>query len=166
MIPDDQAPLKPVATILPYRADGRILMQLRDEKAGIAFPGQWGFFGGTIEPGETPEAAARRELAEEVGILVEQFLSLGQARSPDVQAHTHAFACRLDTPREQLVLGEGMDMAWISLEEMLSGSCYSPRLRRSYPVVPAQFLPSTYRKLLAIIGSPSSSLDTDKLRCS
>ena len=49
-------------------ADGRILMQRRP--AGKAHAGLWEFPGGKIEPGETPEAALVRELAEELGIAV------------------------------------------------------------------------------------------------
>ncbi len=59
---------KSVVVILPYR-ERRVLMQLRDDKEGIAFPGKWGFFGGGIEPGESPEGAARRELAKENRIM-------------------------------------------------------------------------------------------------
>lgn len=48
---------------------GRYLMQLRDDKPGILHPGAWGMFGGGIEPGEAPEAALARELAEEIGLV-------------------------------------------------------------------------------------------------
>jgi 8-oxo-dGTP pyrophosphatase MutT (NUDIX family) len=44
---------------------GWILLQLRD--ANGAYPHYWGTVGGMVEPGETDETAARRELAEETG---------------------------------------------------------------------------------------------------
>jgi 8-oxo-dGTP diphosphatase len=50
-------------------ADGRVLVQQRP--VGSAMAGLWEFPGGKVEPGETPEAALIRELAEELGIDVE-----------------------------------------------------------------------------------------------
>jgi len=38
------------------------LLQLRDDKPSVEFPGHWGLFGGTIENGESPCEAASREL--------------------------------------------------------------------------------------------------------
>ena len=47
--------------------NGKALMQLQDMKEGIDFPGYWGFFGGSIDEGEVPEEASKRELLEEIG---------------------------------------------------------------------------------------------------
>ena len=44
---------------------GRVLMQLRDDIPTIADPGCWVNPGGVIDPGETPEDGARREVLEE-----------------------------------------------------------------------------------------------------
>ncbi|MEO5878157.1 MAG: CoA pyrophosphatase [Streptosporangiaceae bacterium] len=41
-------------------------------------PGQWGLPGGRLEPGETPETAALRELHEELGLLVDPSDVLGR----------------------------------------------------------------------------------------
>jgi len=45
--------------------DGHVLMQLRDDIPTIADPGCWVNPGGEIDPDETPEDGARRELLEE-----------------------------------------------------------------------------------------------------
>lgn len=50
-------------------SDGRVLVQQRP--AGTSMAGLWEFPGGKIEPGETPEAALIRELAEELAIEVD-----------------------------------------------------------------------------------------------
>ena len=57
--------MKPAVVVLPY-VNKRVLMQLRDTKQGISFPGFWGFFGGAIEEGEAPEETAERELFEKL----------------------------------------------------------------------------------------------------
>ncbi|MDO7842977.1 (deoxy)nucleoside triphosphate pyrophosphohydrolase [Sphingomonas immobilis] len=49
-------------------ADARVLVQQRPP--GKALSGLWEYPGGKVEPGETPEAALVRELAEELGIAV------------------------------------------------------------------------------------------------
>jgi 8-oxo-dGTP pyrophosphatase MutT (NUDIX family) len=56
------------AVALIVLEDGRYLMQHRDQKPGIFYPGHWGLFGGAIDADETPEIALRRELEEELGL--------------------------------------------------------------------------------------------------
>ncbi|NJD56302.1 MAG: (deoxy)nucleoside triphosphate pyrophosphohydrolase [Nitrospirae bacterium] len=46
--------------------DGKVLIARR--RKGDKLAGKWEFPGGKIEPGESPEAALRRELLEELGI--------------------------------------------------------------------------------------------------
>jgi 8-oxo-dGTP diphosphatase len=57
--------LQVVAAII--ERDGRILICRR--KPEQTHPLQWEFPGGKVEPGETPEAALARELAEELAVL-------------------------------------------------------------------------------------------------
>jgi 8-oxo-dGTP pyrophosphatase MutT (NUDIX family) len=54
-----------VAAILALE-DGRFLLQLRDDIPEIWYPGHWGLFGGSLDPGEDEIAALRRELREEI----------------------------------------------------------------------------------------------------
>jgi 8-oxo-dGTP pyrophosphatase MutT (NUDIX family) len=54
------------AAALLVTADGRYLMQHRDDKPGILLPGHWALFGGAVDPGEPGDEAIRRELEEEL----------------------------------------------------------------------------------------------------
>ena len=58
-------PRDAVAALLVHE-DGRYVMQLRDNKPEIFYPGHWGCFGGAVEAGEAPMDALRRELREEI----------------------------------------------------------------------------------------------------
>ncbi|MGC2126303.1 MAG: (deoxy)nucleoside triphosphate pyrophosphohydrolase, partial [Methylovirgula sp.] len=51
-------------------ADDRVLIARRPEGKPLA--GLWEFPGGKLDPGERPETALIRELAEELGIEVEE----------------------------------------------------------------------------------------------
>jgi 8-oxo-dGTP diphosphatase len=61
-------PILLVAAAALVDPDNRVLIARRPE--GKSLGGLWEFPGGKIDAGETPEAALRRELAEELGIDV------------------------------------------------------------------------------------------------
>jgi 8-oxo-dGTP diphosphatase len=61
-------PIVLVAAVALIDPDGRVL--LAERPAGKHLAGLWEFPGGKVQPGETPEAALIRELAEELGINV------------------------------------------------------------------------------------------------
>jgi len=68
LLPTAPAPLRAadaVAALLVHE-DGRYIVQLRDALPTIFYPGHWGCFGGAVDARETPLAALKRELAEEL----------------------------------------------------------------------------------------------------
>jgi 8-oxo-dGTP pyrophosphatase MutT (NUDIX family) len=108
------------------------LMQLRDQKPGIFYPGHWGLFGGAIDPGEAPEITLQRELAEELRLrhvdltyFTEfefdfQFCGYGRLIR-------RCYEVRLaEDELEQLVLGEGSDMRAFTASEILNARRVAP----------------------------------------
>jgi len=66
---------------------------------------EWSFPGGSVRRGETPEAAARRELAEEIGLAASPLLAAGGACGiwDGRRDRGHFFELRLDQlPKLQL----------------------------------------------------------------
>ena len=59
-----------LATLCYLKRAGKTLMVHRIKKAGDMHAGKWNGLGGKLEPGETPEECARREIHEESGLTV------------------------------------------------------------------------------------------------
>jgi 8-oxo-dGTP pyrophosphatase MutT (NUDIX family) len=55
------------ACVLVFNDDGQLLLQKRTDSL------DWGTIGGALEPGESLEEAARRELYEEAGLKARHF---------------------------------------------------------------------------------------------
>src|SRR6476619_4974220 len=96
-------PKREVAVGLIVDDDGRVLLQLRDDRPGLPGAGQWGFFGGHLEPGERAQDAFLREMDEELGWRpkhFEDYLTTTVDRGGwDVESHV--FAAHLDVPFER-----------------------------------------------------------------
>src|SRR2546423_2139320 len=60
-------PSRVTVGVIRVNAAGHVLMQLRDNIPTIADPGCWAIPGGGLDPGESLEQAARREILEETG---------------------------------------------------------------------------------------------------
>jgi ADP-ribose pyrophosphatase len=80
----------------------------------------WEFPAGTVDPGETAEDAARRELREEAGLHVEQLVYLG-CFMPDtgrLQVRSHAFFARASGRVEPAHAENGMETKLVTLPEL------------------------------------------------
>ncbi len=88
-----------VVAVALVAADGRVLMQRR--RRDRAHGGLWEFPGGKLEAGESPEAAAAREIGEELGVVLDiselhpvSFASSPAAQSPAPPHVILLYACR------------------------------------------------------------------------
>ena len=110
----------------------KFLMQLRDNIPGIYYPGSWGFFGGHLDPGETPEVTIQRELIEEIAFAAPEIKFYRTYPHPEVIRHV--FLAPLTVPLESLVLGEGWDLGLLSVEDILRGDRYSAKAQQTRPL--------------------------------
>jgi 8-oxo-dGTP diphosphatase len=124
----------PVVAVAILHQDGKFLMQLRDDDPAIMYPGHWAFFGGHLEPGESPEVGVRRELLEEINYCPTE-LTLFQSWS-DSRVTRHVYHGVLGAAIEGLILTEGLDMQLVSLEDIQRGDFYSPQIQQVRPLGP------------------------------
>jgi 8-oxo-dGTP pyrophosphatase MutT (NUDIX family) len=101
---------------LIHDAQGRVLLQRRDRKTSIYFPGLWGVFGGSCEGAETPEHAILREIREELSLEVaraELFLEWN-IKSRDLGVE----------PRERFFFSVAFDAAMVAGIKLREGAEY------------------------------------------
>jgi 8-oxo-dGTP pyrophosphatase MutT (NUDIX family) len=112
-----------VAVVFLVDPEGRVLMQHRDQHAKVS-PNQWAMPGGKIEEGETPEEAARREVLEETGLdagPIRQYLVQNRpsVTTVDGEVEMHVFYGPTEAKQDDVVLGEGQAMVFLTPEEAL-----------------------------------------------
>ena len=111
-----------LATLCYVRQGGKTLMIHRVKKDQDIHQGKWNGLGGKLEPGETPEECARRELLEESGLNVRSLEYKGILTFPlfadNEDWYAFVFVARdfqgtlIDSP-------EG-DLCWIEDDQLLN----------------------------------------------
>ncbi|MEU4239235.1 NUDIX domain-containing protein [Actinoplanes sp. NPDC026619] len=106
-----------IACVFLVDPTGALLMQLRDDRAPH-FPNMWGPPGGAVEEGETPLAAALRELWEETALRPSAELRLFTRQEvPATNRVKHYFYGPTTAKQSDVVLGEGAAMLFIPAAE-------------------------------------------------
>ncbi len=116
--PADAGPVEPrhpvdVAVGVLIDADGRFLMTSRPE--GKVYAGYWEFPGGKLEAGETVEAALRRELHEELGIVIGEVHPWQVELVDYPHARVRLHFCKVYAWQEAFEMREAQTMAWQTL---------------------------------------------------
>jgi len=113
-------PLVLVAACVLLDREGRILIAKRPQGRSLA--GLWEFPGGKVEPGESPEHALIRELAEELGIDIAAAdltpLTFASHDYPDFHLLMPLFLCK--RWRGTVTPHEGQELLWVKPDELLS----------------------------------------------
>ena len=127
--------------------ENKVLMQLRDDVPNIIYPGCWGFFGGHLEPNESPEMAVVREIKEEINYKVPMrqmklFGMYGDRRDSGERIHRHVFRIPLTVPITALTLNEGWDMALLTNTAAEEGGAYSKKAEKWQP------MPAVHQQIL------------------
>jgi 8-oxo-dGTP pyrophosphatase MutT (NUDIX family) len=137
-----------VVPLLYRNGSVQIVLELRANHLRRS-PGEVGFPGGRIEPGESPWEAALRELEEELGVVGDQVELLG--RLPEQQRRREElivpFVCRFAEDVE--LKPDGIEVAEVftlPLDYMLRTGFQEARIIEEYSLsddFPTQYLPSS-----------------------
>lgn len=105
---------------LVFDKEGRCLV-LKRSMASKGNPGKWDFPGGKMDPGESPDEAARREALEETGLLIEigRVLGSAESESPANRIVYTALEGRAVSGEVRLS-DEHEDYAWLAPHELSS----------------------------------------------
>ncbi len=106
-----------------FNANGKILLQKRDDHENLPFANCWNFFGGLVENDEDLMAALKRELIEELSCIpgkIEQKIFEWTWKSEWRTTTNHFYPLFFDGIELSINLQEGQEMKWFSIDQILS----------------------------------------------
>lgn len=107
-----------VAVIIKNPLD-QVLLLLRDNKPDLSFANYWTLPGGRVEFNETNEAAARREVQEEIGLeLVVTLWKTYERFGGDILIEQHVFVGSTEYDISAMTLGEGQALRFFSEDQL------------------------------------------------
>lgn len=116
-------PVRDCVSALLTDEQGKLVIQLRDDKPGLLFPAHWATLGGAIEKGETPDEAMRRELREEIEpappvTFWRYFEHSYNVRGEKRMVANHVYVGQLPCDLEDIKLYEGQRLGAFTPHEM------------------------------------------------
>ncbi len=109
-----------IVLLVLFDQEGRFLLQHRDETAPT-YGGYWGFFGGGVEEGETPEKAIQREAFEELRYFPANLSPKLVITYHDEKLDRHGtkfYFSEICLCKDPLELHEGQGMGWFFISEL------------------------------------------------
>jgi 8-oxo-dGTP diphosphatase len=100
----------------PARSEPRYLLALRSR--WVDEPASWGIPGGAIQDGESPEAAARREMTEEIGELPTYRIAAEEVQDCGGGWRFHIFLADVDKMFDAYSVLETDATGWFTPQEM------------------------------------------------
>ena len=104
--------------IVMINSVGEVLLYLRDDKPTIKFPNTWCLPGGYVEDGEQPHECIRREIDEEMGVLLDEQTVRPLVSATRSYGVEHTFWTEVDLDLDQVVLTEGQRLKWFTRAEV------------------------------------------------
>ncbi|MDQ0605760.1 8-oxo-dGTP diphosphatase [Streptomyces canus] len=115
---DSPATARGAVAIIANRR-GELLLHLRDDLPGIAWPDHWSVLGGGCDPGEKPCETIVRELDEEAGLSVDGLTELFEIRDEHGSGQLITFfAASWDGDETTLPLAEGVKLQFFAPEHL------------------------------------------------
>jgi 8-oxo-dGTP diphosphatase len=110
-----------LATLCYVRGGGQTLMIHRIKKPNDMHQGKWNGLGGKLEPGETPEECARREIYEESGLTVGRLELKGFLTFPafSKEEDWYAFVFVATQPEGELIDSTEGVLEWVDDDRLL-----------------------------------------------
>jgi 8-oxo-dGTP pyrophosphatase MutT (NUDIX family) len=83
-------------------------------------PREWDFPGGGLKRNESPLSAARREIGEELGVDLDNWVAIGDvlSRFQHTNSTMHCFRAEVHEPQLALDRGEILAVRWFALDEL------------------------------------------------
>jgi len=110
-----------LATLCYLHREGQTLMLHRNKKENDMHAGKWNGLGGKLEPGETPEECAIREVREEAGLIVKHPTLRGVITFPGFSNDEdwYVFLFVITEFEGELIDSAEGDLEWISDDQVL-----------------------------------------------
>lgn len=111
--------LKKNALAIIVNDDNKFLLLKRADDSKIWQPNKWALVGGGVEKGESPETACKREVKEETGLEIKEFIkTFNVQRNPDSIEYVFAARYDGDSTDIQLDTNENTNYGWYDIPEM------------------------------------------------